>query len=121
MNERRRFSRIAFGSLASVEQGGIKQPGQVVDLSLHGLLINNIDTQQFTLDSDIAVHFMLDGSEIKISLDGQIVMKSECELHIAIKLIDLESMSHLKRLIELNIGDDSLLYREIEHLTNLHP
>ena len=30
--------------------------------------------------------------------------------------IDMDSISHLRRLVELNLGDSELLHRELEHL-----
>ncbi len=30
--------------------------------------------------------------------------------------IDIDSITHLKRLIELNLGDEALLHRELAHL-----
>ena len=40
-------------------------------------------------------------------------------MRLRIEHLDIDSISHLKRLVELNVGDDELLYREIEHLTDL--
>ena len=31
--------------------------------------------------------------------------------------IDIDSMTHLKRLVELNVGSDDILMRELEFLT----
>ncbi len=38
---------------------------------------------------------------------------------MAISHIDIESIAHLRRLVELNVGDDSLLHRDLEHLSDL--
>ncbi|OZT82227.1 pilus assembly protein PilZ, partial [Vibrio sp. 03_296] len=40
-------------------------------------------------------------------------------IRLKITHIDIDSISHLKRLVELNVGDDTLLHREIEHLSDL--
>ncbi|EEX38264.1 hypothetical protein VIB_000209 [Vibrio metschnikovii CIP 69.14] len=47
--------------------------------------------------------------------------QNERILHIKIVHIDLESIAHLKRLVELNIGDDELLHRDLEHLVTEAP
>ncbi|MCG8610315.1 MAG: hypothetical protein MI864_07240, partial [Pseudomonadales bacterium] len=36
------------------------------------------------------------------------------------KYIDLDSITHLKRLIELNVGDPSLIERELSALIDAH-
>ncbi|MBE0387026.1 hypothetical protein PLUTE_a2068 [Pseudoalteromonas luteoviolacea DSM 6061] len=41
----------------------------------------------------------------------------EAHLGLHCAQIDLDSVTHLKRLIELNIGDDDILHRELENLT----
>ena len=34
--------------------------------------------------------------------------------------IDIDSMTHLKRLVELNLADEALLHRELSALSNTH-
>ncbi|MEZ9333247.1 PilZ domain-containing protein, partial [Vibrio sp. 10N.286.51.A4] len=48
-----------------------------------------------------------------------IVSTINTSMRLRIEHLDIDSISHLKRLVELNVGDDELLYREIEHLTDL--
>lgn len=53
-------------------------------------------------------------------MDTQLVDNCEDYLRMNIHHIDIDSASHLKRLVELNVGTDELLHRELEHLTDLH-
>lgn len=46
-------------------------------------------------------------------------MQNERILHLKIDHIDIESIGHLRRLVELNVGSDELLHRELEHLVDL--
>lgn len=63
--------------------------------------------------------------EVTIHLDDResgIVMAVELrhveagQLGFKCQYIDLESASHLKRLVELNLGDQAILDRELSHL-----
>ncbi|MFA7554058.1 MAG: PilZ domain-containing protein [Spongiibacteraceae bacterium] len=110
--ERRHFSRIEFDSIILLKQGAKQWPAQLIDLSLKGLLIQ--EPQGW--DADTA---QLIDAHIKLDDDTSIIMSIiwrhtfnkqagfECE-HI-----DIDSIIHLRRLIELNLGDENLLEREL--------
>ncbi|ADV87510.1 hypothetical protein VVMO6_02488 [Vibrio vulnificus MO6-24/O] len=65
------------------------------------------------------VDFTLSDSDIDISLEADVVGFDQQTIRLKITHIDIDSISHLKRLVELNVGDDALLHREIEHLSDL--
>lgn len=119
MAERRRFSRILHQALAKVEQRDLAIEARIQDLSLHGLVMKVEETE--ALDPALPVHvtFSFDQSEQVITLKAQIVDVSKCEIRLKIIKIDIESISQLKRFIELNVGNNDLLNRELEHLSDL--
>ncbi|CAM4422106.1 PilZ domain-containing protein [Vibrio agarivorans] len=89
------------------------------DLSLKGLLLQLTDTQgRFNTDMLVQIEFTLPGSDIVVSLTANIVNLLEQQMRGCITEIDIESVSHLKRIVQLNVGDDQLLHREIEHLAH---
>ncbi|ACY52561.1 PilZ domain-containing protein [Vibrio diabolicus] len=119
MAERRRFSRILHQAPAKVEQRDLAIEARIQDLSLHGLLMKVEETE--ALDPALPAHvtFSFDQSEQVITLKAQIVDVSKCEIRLKIIKIDIESISQLKRFIELNVGNNDLLNRELEHLSDL--
>lgn len=119
MAERRRFSRILHQALAKVEQHDLAIEARIQDLSLHGLLMKVEETE--ALDPALPAHvtFSFNQSEQVITLKAQIVDVSKCEIRLKIIKIDIESISQLKRFIELNVGNNDLLNRELEHLSDL--
>ena len=119
MPERRRFSRIVYRTPAIVVQGEQTINASISDLSLHGLLITSDQANELNLDKQINVEFALLGSDITIQLSGNIVEINNNMIRLSIDHIDIESIGYLKRLVELNVGDDELLYRDIEHLSEL--
>ncbi|MBE8606596.1 PilZ domain-containing protein [Vibrio cyclitrophicus] len=119
MIERRQFSRVVYQVPTELSQGSVNVSGSVQDLSLHGLLIQCDDFQQLSHDIPVQVSFTLANSDINIQLEATIVSTINTSMRLRIEHLDIDSISHLKRLIELNVGDDELLYREIEHLTDL--
>ncbi|MGR5542444.1 PilZ domain-containing protein, partial [Vibrio campbellii] len=73
---------------------------------------------RFNTDMLVQIEFTLPGSDIVVSLTANIVNLLEQQMRGCITEIDIESISHLKRIVQLNVGDDQLLHREIEHLAN---
>lgn len=119
MIERRQFSRVVYQVPVKLSQGQVNISGSIQDLSLHGLLIQCNELQQLSDNVPVQVSFTLTNSDIKIQLEATIVSTINTSMRLRIEHLDIDSISHLKRLVELNVGDDELLYREIKHLTDL--
>lgn len=113
--QQRRFSRIPFDAQVELSQAGLKLTGPLVDISLKGLL-----TVQPSADLLVPEQLVL----AKIALDNraQIIMKCRLahreatHLGLACESIDLNSIGHLRRLLELNLGDPAALDRELSEL-----
>ena len=119
MIERRQFSWVVYQVPTEISQEQINESGLVQDLSLHGLLIQCDELQRFSQDSPVHVSFKLAKSDINIQLEATIVSTINTSMRLRIEHLDIDSISHLKSLVELNVGDDEQLSREIEHLTDL--
>ncbi|PFG45168.1 PilZ domain-containing protein [Vibrio sp. ES.051] len=118
MTERRRFSRILHQPSTKVEQRDLAIEARIQNLSLHGLLMKAEETE--ALDPSLPVHvtFSFYQSEQVITLKAQVVNVSKREIRVKIINIDIESISQLKRFIELNLGNNDLLNRELDYLSD---
>ncbi|MGF1697599.1 PilZ domain-containing protein [Vibrio lamellibrachiae] len=120
MVEKRRFSRVIYQAPAAITQGHIAVDASIQDLSLHGVLLSaEASCEDLDLNMMADIQFSLPDSDIVIDMVVNLVNINNNIIHASIDHIDIESISHLKRLIELNVGDDSLLHRDIEHLSDL--
>jgi len=119
MTERRRFQRVLYRAPALITQGNHRVATTVHDLSLHGVLLSVIDEPDLDINQSVHVEFPLPESDIVIQLTAHILSMNNSIIRVIIEHIDIDSIGHLKRLVELNIGDDSLLHRELEHLSDL--
>ncbi|WP_407295069.1 PilZ domain-containing protein [Stutzerimonas zhaodongensis] len=114
-SDRRRFQRFEFDAETELTQGQRRWPVQLHDLSLKGLLVHLPPEW----DADPAQPFE---ARIRLSDDAEVRMEVEMthgegELVGMVCLhIDVESISHLRRLVELNLGDEALLERELAAL-----
>ena len=65
------------------------------------------------------LHVRLDGAGTDIRMGVTVVHHQAGSYGLSCHEIDLDSVTHLRRLVELNAGDETLLEREIALLTRL--
>jgi hypothetical protein len=113
--ERRRFKRIAFDAKTELSQGQNSWPVELVDLSLKGLLIQRPTSWLGDPTRSFSVEIHL-GSEVEVHMDVDLSHEDNGQLGFVCTHIGLDSISHLRRLIELNLGDEAELDRELKAL-----
>ncbi len=116
--DKRHFHRIFYNSEAVLSSESSSFPCSIVDISLKGCLLRfetpwiepqeNIYTLDLQLSEDITITMQLSVTHV-IGNDAGF----KCE-HI-----DIDSISQLRRLVELNLGDSDLLERDLLSLTEL--
>ncbi|MCL1141516.1 PilZ domain-containing protein [Shewanella gaetbuli] len=116
MDNRRKFSRILFDANAYLAQDGKTWRTTILDLSLNGVLINLCDGFDPKLHSEVVLELILPDSEVELVIHAEVVHKTSEHLGLKCLNIDVESISHLRRIIELNLGDAELLNRELAML-----
>lgn len=114
-NERRRFQRIAFDAPTVLVQGEQRWTVVLHDLSLKGLLVEepanwNGDAEQ-TFEAQVQL-----SDDTLVKMQVALTRNQPGFLGFVCQHIDLESISHLRRLVELNLGDEELLERELAAL-----
>ena len=116
--EKRHFTRIPFNATATVvnSRSGHKSMAELVDISFKGVLITRPDDWEGINGEHYTIHLQLAGEEVEINL-SVIEVHSEND-HVGFKTehMDLDTATHLRRLVELNLGDESLLERELTEL-----
>jgi hypothetical protein len=115
-DERRRFSRIAFHRPVEVEVGGERVTGELLDISLKGALVEIPASFAATTGQPCALEIRLDAGDATVRMDGEIVHRAGPALGLRCTGIDLDSIAHLRRIVELNLGDEELLHRELSAL-----
>ncbi len=113
--ERRPFSRIHFDAPARLTIGSECFDANVLDLSLKGALFEWPETHPVPIDTPVTVDIRL-SEQVDIFMEGRIAHQESGRLGVACQSIDLESIQHLRRLVELNIGDADVMERELSEL-----
>ncbi|WP_338475721.1 PilZ domain-containing protein [Pseudomonas khavaziana] len=116
--DRRRFRRIAFDAKTEIRQNGLELPVKLVDLSLKGLLIERPEGWKGNKALPFDVDMRLD-PKAHIKMQVKLSHEDQGQLGFVCQYIDLDSISHLRRLIELNLGDEEELHRELAALLEI--
>ncbi len=115
-NDKRRFSRVHFDADVLLTRDGQEWRSKLTDISLNGMLMRTPDNwdavngERFNLE----IIFVDSGALI----NGEVTVAHSNNGHTGFQMIgiDVDSVAHLRRLIELNIGDPELLNRELSAL-----
>lgn len=116
-NEKRRFSRIPFDANVLVSQDGKEWRSKMLDISLKGVLIETPDNWDAVSGERFHLDVIFADSGSLISCDISVAHIGQSHVGFEITQIDVESVAHLRRLVELNLSNPELLDRE---LTMLH-
>lgn len=114
-DERRRFSRVIFRRPATLEAEGERVTCELLDVSLKGALAEATGLRAGP-GTRCTLSVRLDAGDARIRMDGEIVHREGTLVGVRCTEIDLDSISHLRRLVELNLGDDAALHRELSAL-----
>jgi len=117
-SEKRHFHRIFYNADVTISNDSKAYPCTLIDLSLHGCLLNFDEPWTQSSDELYTLKLQLsDEKDITMMLSvAHVVANSvgfKCE-HI-----DIGSISHLRRLVELNLGDSEILERDLLALAEL--
>ncbi len=119
-DERRQFSRVNFEAKVLLSQGDALITTEVQDISLNGLLIKT--PKHYHLRSDLPCRAkILLADNIHIEMQVTLVHSSDSCLGLHCTSIDMESITHLRSLIEANIQDPNACERVLAELVKAMP
>lgn len=114
--ERRLFNRVAFNASAIFWADKRQIECEIIDLSLKGALLQLLDKVDVEIDSTYQLDIPLGNSDQLISMELELVHQQGRQLGLVCTHIDLDSITHLRRLVELNLGDSDVLERDFHAL-----
>ncbi len=115
-DERRKFSRITFHRPAELDALAERVACELLDVSLKGALLEVPAAFRGAAGQRCVLTVRLDAADAVVRMDGEIVHRQGTQVGVRCTGIDLESIAHLRRIVELNLGDDDLLHRELAAL-----
>lgn len=111
--DRRRFWRAAFQSAVQlVDVGGGIVSAELLDISLKGALVSVPPQWPGRLGDAYRLDLRL-ADDAEIAMSTVVAHVEGGNVGLRCENIDLDSVTHLRRLVELNAGDAALLEREL--------
>jgi hypothetical protein len=117
MENRRQFTRVLFSIKAELTIEDKSYPVSIHDISLNGALVSGIHTEQSFKGQLGTLNFCLSGHESTVTMHIAIVHEHNDEIGLQCNAIDIDSVTLLRRLIELNLGDNTQLDKELSQLS----
>lgn len=116
--DRRQYARIPFHGVASLQLRsaltGLRV--KVMDLSLNGALLEVPEHVELFLGQTGTLNLQLGPAGNNICMVVELAYVRGQRVGCQCRNIDLESVTHLRRLVSMNLGDAALLQRELTAL-----
>ena len=114
--ERRNYQRIPFQAEIIMQSGNEEWSCNLLDISLKGMLVEPPENLDIDTSKPCALALFL-GEEAAIHARVRIAhVMDNGNWGLQWQHIDVDSLKHLRRLLELNLNDPNLLNRELADL-----
>lgn len=118
-DERRRFTRVQFDTAATLAQRDSVFHTQVLDISLNGALLKTPENYKINANQAAEVVICLNEST-EIHMTVTLAHSTNTYLGFHCESIDVESIGHLRRLVELNTDVPNASERILDELIEAH-
>jgi len=119
MTEQRRFSRISFHQPVKFTHAGHVYSANLLDISLKGALFEHHGDARLQLGDSCQLCVTLNPEE-KIEMAGEVAHLTPPRIGLRCTNIELDSITALRCLVEMNLGDEALMQRELHALLHSH-
>ena len=114
-DDKRHYKRVGFDAEVLIKHGQESWVCHLIDISLKGLLVVFPEGIAAELDALYGIELRL-GGEASISMHVEVKHVEGNHIGLSWSDIDLESLTHLRRLLELNLSDPEEINRELAEL-----
>lgn len=114
-DERRQYQRVPFIAEVIMDKDGEQWSCELLDISLKGVLLEAPNGVEVDMDAIYQVELVL-GENVVIRMKATISHINNHHWGLQWSNIDIEGLSHLRRLLELNMSDGDEMHRELAEL-----
>jgi len=115
-NSKRNFSRINFAANAQIEFNSKIFESELLDIALKGALIRPKTQPLLERGNCCILRIFLHSSDITLTFNAELVHLEQNDFGFKFLDIDIDTMTHLRRLLDLNIGDQDKITNELSFL-----
>jgi len=121
--EQRHFTRIPFDAKIRILQANNEQywAGKLLDISLNGALVSRSNDWPAKIGDKIHLELKLgEDPDTCLQMKTTVAHIDADRVGLHCNQMDLDTATHLHRLLELNLGDPEMLKREFSELIQQH-
>lgn len=116
-DDHRRFHRANLNTQITLTFQDRPHATNILDCSIKGARVERQPDWDIPMGTKVELIWPLDPQQGQaIQMQTEVAWLSDTSLGLRCLHIDIDSISHLRRLLELNLGDADLLERDLEHL-----
>lgn len=115
MNEQRSYRRIPFHTETEVNINDTKHQCELVDLALQGALFKSEQELPLAIGSRCQMTIALPSSDLTMEFTGELIHQRGQFYGFIFISEDVVTMGHLRRLLELNVGNGDAVDQEFLH------
>ena len=116
VTEQRHFQRVPFTTKSIIEIGGKRHEAELVDICLKGALLKLSEPPECRQGDPCAVSVVLNNSNIVVQFEAKVAHLREQFVGVKLLKIDIDSMIHLRNLVELNTANPDQVRKELSFL-----
>ena len=120
MSDKRHFHRVLFTATVELKVGGLVFSVDLKDISQHGALITQPKLFEVEPGINVQLTIPLSSTEEIIQVEAKIQHAEHGRMGLEFHSMDIDSISNLRRLLEVNLADDELLNRDLTALLEHH-
>ena len=113
--QRRQYTRVPFSAEILMQSGHEEWTCNLLDISLNGMLVEPPHDMDINPNNPCAVALFL-SDDVIINIRVKIGQTADDRWGLQFINIDVESLQHLRKLLELNLKDPDLINRELNQL-----
>ncbi|MFC3852364.1 PilZ domain-containing protein [Salinispirillum marinum] len=115
MDDNRRFTRLPLEARACLVLPSVTLDGEVHDISLKGALFLALsdDLPDNCRGTEGTLNIELNDNDLMLTMHVRVAYVDGHHAGLALTTVGIDSASHLRRLVELNLGNEELLEREL--------
>ena len=120
--EQRHFSRIPFDAkMTLMNKEGRSWQSNLLDISLKGALVEYPEKWQGEIGEEFHLEIRLStfDDDTRLNMDTHVAHIGNDKIGFECEQMDLDTATHLHRLVELNLGSEELLERELAELIHI--
>lgn len=112
----RQFNRITIAIAVTLQHQDQQWQTQLLDLSLHGALLDCPASCSIHTDDNVTLILLLDPQYPPMEIQGRVAHYDGHQVGIEFQVLSIEAITQIRQLVQLNLGDEALLQRDFHAL-----